>query len=68
MVNNNMKKEKDEIPIIFIDKIDVPFEIEIKEIQIDNQGKVKIYNHSQKQKANQQIIMEHMKGQNKYEK
>ena len=67
-----LKKQQDEeheIPIIFVDKIDLPFEIKITEIYIDKQGKINNKDHhSQQKRETQQMINVYMKGQNDYEK
>ena len=67
------KKQKDiecEASVIFVndDELTLPFELSIAELQIDSQGRIKMYNRSQQKRETQQMVDEYMKGQKNYEK
>ena len=67
------KKQKDiecEASVVFVndDELILPFELNIAELQINSQGRIKMYNRSQQKRETQQMVDEYMKEQRDYEK
>lgn len=56
-----LKKKMDEsreLPVVFVDDLKLPFELNIAELSIDRQGRIKAYNRSKKKRENKKIIDE----------
>ena len=50
--------ESRELPVVFVDDLKLPFELNIAELSIDRQGRIKAYNRSKKKRENKKIIDE----------
>ena len=50
--------ESRELPVVFVDDLNLPFELNIAELSIDGQGRIKAHNRSKKKREIKKITDE----------